>query len=114
MAEVIGNPPSLSKRLVKQWKWVAVAVAIIALAFTSKSSDINFGGGSAPTGDTCRVEVNADVLNVRAGPAVETESVAKLNRGDVVEARAEISNGFRRIDDNRWVAAEFVTTAGKC
>ncbi len=113
MAEVIGNPPSLSKRLAKQWKWVAVAIVIVALAFTSRSADIELGGGDAPTGDTCRVEVNADVLNVRAGPAVDTQSVGKLNRGDVVEAH-EVNNGFRRIGDNRWVASEFVTTAGKC
>lgn len=113
MAEVIGNPPSLSKQLVKQWKWVAVAVVVIALAIMSRNADINLGGAT-PAGDECRIEVNADVLNVRSGPGTENASVGQLSRGEVVPAQAELNNGFRKIGDNRWVATEFVTTQGTC
>jgi uncharacterized protein YgiM (DUF1202 family) len=113
MAEVIGNPPSLSKQLAKQWKWVAVAVVVIALAIISRNADINIGEAT-PTGDQCRVEVNADVLNVRAGPGADSASVGQLSRGEVVPAQPELTNGFRKIGDNRWVATEFVTTSGNC
>jgi hypothetical protein len=116
MAEIIGNPPSLSKKLAKQWRWVAVAIVIVALAVMSKSADIDLGEGvsGASSGDACRVEVNADVLNVRTGPGVENPSVEQLSRGDVVEAQPETTNGFRKLGESRWVAAEFVSTTGNC
>ncbi|HEY0640355.1 MAG TPA: SH3 domain-containing protein [Pseudonocardiaceae bacterium] len=114
MAETVGNPPSLSKKLAKQWKWVLVAVAIVVLAVMSSNADLSLGEAGQPTGETCRVEVNADILNVRAGPGADTALVDKLNRGDVVEATSETSNGFRRIGTDRWVASEFVTVAGQC
>lgn len=110
MAEVVGNPPSLSKRLTKQWRLVAIGVAIVAAMVVFKNADLD----ATPTGDTCRIEVTADVLNVRAGPGADFPLVEKLGRGDEVEATSETANGFRSLGENRWVATEFVTTHGKC
>jgi uncharacterized protein YgiM (DUF1202 family) len=111
-AEQVQNPPSLSKRLTKQWKWVAIAVAIIAVAIVSKSANVNLG--NAAEADTCQVEVNADVLNVRAGPSTDSPTVDKLSRGDIVDAQPEITNGFRKLGDNRWVSEQFVTPNAAC
>ena len=109
--EKVGNPPSVSKKLIKQWRWVAIGIAIVALAVISKR-DINFDLGSSST--KCQIEVTADVLNVRAAPDVNSPSVEKLNRGKVVDAQSEVSNGFRKLGDGRWVALEFVKSTPAC
>jgi uncharacterized protein YgiM (DUF1202 family) len=111
--EPVQNPPSLSKRLIKQWRWVAVTAVIFTLAIMSKSADINFGGGFDDT-DRCQVEVTADVLNVRAGPGTDTEAVDKLSRGDTVDALPETTNGFRKLAENRWVSLDFVRSSTPC
>ncbi|HEY3260488.1 MAG TPA: SH3 domain-containing protein [Pseudonocardiaceae bacterium] len=102
----------MSKRLIRQWRWVGIAVVIVALAIVSKSADVNLGRFGEPA--RCQVEVNADVLNVRAGPSTDSETVAKLSRGDIVDALPEIANGFRKLSDNRWVAEQFVTPNSHC
>ena len=111
-AEQVQNPPNLSSRLIKQWRWVAIGVAIVALAIVSRSSDINFG--RLGQSDRCQVEVNADVLNVRAGPGTETETLRKLSRGDVVDAMPDTLNGFRKLAEDGWVSQEYVTPNGHC
>jgi uncharacterized protein YgiM (DUF1202 family) len=111
-SEPVQNPPSLSKRLMKQWRWVGVALVVVALAVLSKSANVDLG--RAEQVDRCQVEVNVDVLNVRAGPSIDTQSVRTLSKGDVVDATAEITNGFRRLADNGWVATQFVTPNSHC
>ena len=111
-AETVQNPPSLSKRLIRQWRWVGLAVVVVALAIMSRSVDaspVRIGGG-----DRCQVEVNADVLNVRAGAGADTASVDKLSRGDIVDALPEVTNGFRKLGDGRWVSTQFATPNGHC
>jgi hypothetical protein len=111
-SESVQNPPSVSKRLIKQWRWVGVAAAVVILAVMSKGADVDFG--RVGSSDRCQVEVNADVLNVRAGPGVETEAIRKLSRGDVIDALPETTNGFRKLDGDGWVAVEFVTANQHC
>lgn len=111
-AEPVQNPPSLSKRLKRQWRWVLVALAVVALAVYSRSADVDFG--QLGESDRCQVEVNADVLNVRAGPSIDTEAVGRLSRGDVVDALPDTANGFRKLEENRWVSLEFVTSNEHC
>jgi len=111
-AETVGNPPSLSKRLTRQWLWAGIALAIIVLVILVKSADLDVN--TSPTGDTCQVEVNADVLNVRAAPAGDAAVVDKLSRGDVVDAAPEVANGFRKLEESRWVSAQFVTPNDRC
>jgi hypothetical protein len=106
-SESVQNPPSLSKRLIKQWRWVGVAIVIVTLAVLSKSADVDLGQASAS--DRCQVEVNVDVLNVRAGPGTDTAPVRQVFRGDILDALPETANGFRRLTDNGWVSTQFVT-----
>jgi hypothetical protein len=79
----------------------------------SKTGGLNLGGEVGQS-DHCQVEVNADVLNVRANPSAAAEPVGKLNRGDIVDATSETRDGFRKLADNRWVALEFVTSNEHC
>jgi len=111
-SEPVQNPPSLSKRLIKQWRWVGAGLVVIFLAVLSKSADVDLG--SAGQSDRCQITVNADVLNVRAGPSTDTGAVKKLSRGDIVDALPETANGFRRLDPDGWVSAQFVTANQHC
>jgi uncharacterized protein YgiM (DUF1202 family) len=111
-SEPVQNPPSLSKRLIKQWRWVGAGLAVIILAVLSKSADVDLS--RVGQSDRCQVEVNADVLNVRAGPSTDTPTVKKLSRGDIVDALPETNNGFRRLAADGWVSAQFVTANQHC
>lgn len=67
--------------------------------------------GSTETGQTdttCRVEVTADVLNVRVSPDAAAEVVGKFRLGAESDAGKTVQNGFRQLGDNRWASAEFL------
>ena len=114
MSEPVQNPPSLSKRLIKQWRWVGAAIVVVALAIMSRGADVDLG--RLGQSDTCQIEVSADVLNVRAAPNADpaTPIVRKLSRGDVVDATAETANGFRKLVEDGWVSMQFVTSNEHC
>jgi hypothetical protein len=110
----VGNPPSLSVKLTRQWRWIWLGLVLMVLTVYLSNVDLNLGGFLGSSDSTCRIEVTADVLNVRAGPGTEYPTVQQLSRYTVVAATAEVSNGFRKLGDGRWVASEFVTTLGNC
>ena len=56
----------------------------------------------------CRVTVVADVLNVRAAPALDAPIVGKFNRDAETDADKVVENGFRKLAENRWAANEFL------
>ncbi|MCG8918964.1 SH3 domain-containing protein [Actinokineospora sp. PR83] len=67
--------------------------------------------GSTETGQTdttCRVEVTADVLNVRVAPDGGAEVVGKFKLGAESDAGKTVQNGFRQLGDNRWASSEFL------
>ncbi|SDD17469.1 SH3 domain-containing protein [Actinokineospora iranica] len=66
--------------------------------------------GSAPASSEskCRVEVTADVLNVRAAPDGKAEIVGKFKQGAEADAEVIVQNGFRMLGENRWASAEFL------
>jgi hypothetical protein len=63
--------------------------------------------GDSPSGG-CKVNVTADVLNVRAQPAQNAPIVGKYQRDAKTDAQPEVQNGFRKIADNKWASAEFL------
>nr|WP_253835922.1 SH3 domain-containing protein [Actinokineospora globicatena] len=82
-----------------------VAVAIIySMGVDPPNSE------SSPTSAVsgCRVEVTADVLNVRAAPEQAAEIVGKFKTGAETDADKLVQNGFRKLGENRWAAAEFL------
>jgi uncharacterized protein YgiM (DUF1202 family) len=106
-----------ASKLAKQIRWALVAIAIVFLAVVSGR-----GGQSDPTDDPndidpadgCSITVTADVLNVRTGPGTQHPTVDRLNRDAVVDALPETSNGFRKLADDRWVAAEYTNPSPGC
>nr|WP_143219321.1 SH3 domain-containing protein [Actinokineospora bangkokensis] len=68
--------------------------------------------GSADTADAsstaCRVEVTADVLNVRSAPDAAAEVVGKFKQGAESDADKLVQNGFRKLGEGKWASAEFL------
>jgi hypothetical protein len=96
-------------------RWALVAVAIVTLAVISgRAPEAGSSGGSSDDPPRCTVTVTADVLNVRAGPGTEHPTVDRLANDDVVDAEREISGGFRKLAEGRWVADEFVRASTGC
>ena len=76
------------------------------------------GGGSKTNKDTstaaaadmtqCRVTVSADILRVRSAPDPAAGVVGMFKHGSELSAAKEVTNGFRKIADNRWASAQFL------
>jgi uncharacterized protein YgiM (DUF1202 family) len=85
-------------------------VLAVGLILYGMSSGQQPSQNSTPTANTtqCRVTVTADVLNVRAAPAVSSQKVGQLTRGQETDADKAVQNGFRKVGENRWISADFV------
>ena len=57
----------------------------------------------------CRVKVTADVLNVRAAPAMDAPIVGKFLKDAETNADKVVENGFRKIANDKWASDEFLT-----
>ena len=60
------------------------------------------------SGGDCQVSVNADVLNVRAAPGLDSPVVDKLQQGEEIDAQPEQREGFRKLDDKRWASTDYL------
>jgi hypothetical protein len=99
----------------RQIRWTLVAIGIVALAVISgRAPEAGTSGGSSDDDNSCTVTVTADVLNVRAGPGTVHPIVDRLPRYKVVDAQREITGGFRKLAESRWVAEEFVRPSAGC
>ncbi|WP_235925990.1 SH3 domain-containing protein [Actinokineospora pegani] len=78
---------------------------VVAVLYTSNQPA---PGSSAQTEATCRVEVTADVLNVRSAPEGGAEIVGKFNQGAETDADKDVRNGYRKLGADRWASAEFL------
>ncbi len=88
---------------------VLVAVGVLYILGADKQHNQQQGQGTSPTANSaqCRVSVTADILNVRATPALNGTIVGKLQRGQESDADKVVQNGFRKLADNRWVSSDF-------
>jgi uncharacterized protein YgiM (DUF1202 family) len=84
-----------------------LAAVVLIYIFNGTKSNAN-GSTPAPAANQCQVSVTADVLNVRKAADPKAEVVGKYQQGAKVNAAKLITNGFRQIGDDRWVAAKFV------
>lgn len=87
---------------------VGLLALVVVLYVVNGSKSTANGGTPAPAADQCRVSVNVDVLNVRSAPDSKAGIVGKYSRGAQTNADKKVTNGFRKVGDNRWVAAGFV------
>lgn len=91
----------------KGWAFVVVlGILLTVVALVDRGSlDVERADGS--TG--CQLEVTTDELNVRAGPAAEAELVGTFARGQLLDGTTTVTDGFRELEDGRWVADQFLT-----
>lgn len=80
--------------------------AVMALLVYGDKPPQDAAAAADPT--QCRVLVTADVLNVRAAPALEAPIVGKFLKDAETNADKIVENGFRKIADDRWAATEFL------
>jgi hypothetical protein len=99
-----------AKHSVKGWGAVltgGIVLAVLALM------DVPAGGtsaaGATADGSTgCQLQVTAAELRVRSGPSVDTEPLETLTQGTVVDGTTEVTDGFRKLEGDRWAANEFL------
>lgn len=101
----------VARHSVKGWGAVitgGLLLAVLALI------DLPAGGSTTPAGATadgstgCQLQVTAAELRVRSGPSVDTDPLETLTQGTVVDGTTEVTDGFRRLEGNRWAANEFL------
>jgi hypothetical protein len=56
----------------------------------------------------CQMTVTADILKVRSAPHQHAAVVAKYRHGATLGSSPVVINGYRRLTDTRWAAAEFL------
>jgi hypothetical protein len=85
----------------------AVAAVLVLYSMGDKQGS---GATTEPvaSANTCRVTVEANVLNVRAAPSTGAKIVGTLKQGAQVNADKAVQSGFRRIGENRWISAQYV------
>ena len=97
----------------------AVTVDEVALHFvdadelecdvTGVGEDGKDGADTTSSTTQCRVEATVDGLNIRSAPALNPNNVVgELNIGDQADAQKVEQNGFRKLDEGRWVSSEYV------
>lgn len=96
----------VARRSVRGWgAVVAGGVLMTALAMLDAPDD----GVPGATGSTgCQLQVTASEVTVRSGPSNTTEALATLKNGTIVDGTTEVTDGYRRLPGNRWVANEYL------
>ncbi len=67
--------------------------------------------GASQGNPQCAFTVNADVLNVRAGPSTGDHIVGRLVQSQAVAAQPKVQNGFRQLDGTRWASSDYLVAA---
>jgi len=67
--------------------------------------------GASQSNPQCAFTVNADVLNVRAGPSTADRVVGRLVQRQAVTAQPMVQNGFRQLDGTRWASVDYLVAA---
>jgi uncharacterized protein YgiM (DUF1202 family) len=101
---------------------IVIGVLIVVVVVFIIQSKNNPNGGSSNSGGTstssgaCQMKVtNADVLNIRSSPDANATVVGKLQNGQVTSAQKTVQNGYRQLNTDQWVSAQFVTVvSGSC
>lgn len=66
-------------------------------------------GNTSSETSTCRMVSTADGVNVRSTPVqVDGNVVDELAAGEESDATKEVKDGFRKLDEGRWVWAEYL------
>jgi hypothetical protein len=96
---------------VKGWGAVltgGIVLAILALIDLPAGSGTSPAGAAADGSTGCQLQVTIAELRVRSGPSVDTDPLDTLTQGTVVDGTTEVTDGFRRLEGDRWAANEFL------
>jgi hypothetical protein len=99
-----------AKQSVKGWGAVLTGGILLAvLALVDLPHDGTTTGSATADGSTgCQLQVTAAELRVRSGPSINTDPLETLTQGTVVDGTTEVTDGFRKLEGNRWAANEFL------
>ena len=100
-----------AKHSLRGWGAVlAGGILLTALALLDAPPDrgtaSTTAGADGSTG--CQLQVTAAELRVRSGPRINTDPLETLAQGTVVDGTTEVTDGFRRLEGDRWAANEFL------
>jgi hypothetical protein len=106
---------SAAKHSVKGWGAVltgGILLTVLALIGAPRGGGTSATAGSAAAtadGSTgCQMQVNVAELTVRSEPAITAQGVGTLRQGTVVDATRQVTDGFRQLTGDRWVANEYL------
>lgn len=99
-----------ARQSVKGWGAVLTGGILLAvLALLDLPGDGTTVGSATADGSTgCQMQVTAAELRVRSGPSINTDPLDTLTQGTVVDATTEVTDGFRKLEGDRWAANEFL------
>jgi hypothetical protein len=94
-------------------KRTAVAVALLAgvgiLYVQGNDQRQQEGNTSNEATAACRVASTGDGVRVRSAPIVDPANVVdELATGEESNATTVIQNGFRKLDEGRWVSVDYI------
>jgi hypothetical protein len=107
----------MAKRSTSGWGAVlAAGILMTALAMLDLprdgSADSVAGTSSATStadGSTgCQLQVTSAELRVRSGPSIDTDALETLTQGAIVDGTTEVTDGFRKLEGDRWAANEYL------
>ena len=88
----------------KKTALIVGAIIAIVVIYALNNGKQQASGASA-TG--CKVTVTADVLNAREAADGNAKVVGKYLRDAQFDTLPGVQNGFRKVADAKWVAAEY-------
>ncbi len=94
---------------------VGVLAVVAVLFFVQNGKKGNAQPGTDSAGGACRVQVTADILNVRSSPSTSGKVVATLKTGSTEAATETTQNGFRELSEGHWASSDFLKpVSGSC
>ncbi|MBW0114493.1 SH3 domain-containing protein [Pseudonocardia abyssalis] len=90
----------------RSWTFVLI-LGVVLTVFAMIDRGAGTAGADGSTG--CQLEVTTDQLNVRAGPAEESELLGALARGTLVDGTRTVTDGFRALEDGTFVSDTYLT-----
>ena len=87
------------------------AVGLLYVQGADQRRDEGRDGGAPASSETseCRVAATADGVRVRSAPAIDPNNVVdELAAGEESDALGEVQNGFRKLEEGRWVSVDYL------
>jgi uncharacterized protein YgiM (DUF1202 family) len=95
---------------------IGVLIVVVVVFIIQSKNNPNSGSSNSGGSGQCQMKVtNATVLNIRSSPAANGTIVGKLDNGQTTSATKTVQNGYRQLNTDQWVSAQFVTVvSGDC